>query len=276
MIVETVNDAIVSALGAISLKHDVSIIYACESGSRAWGFASKDSDYDVRFIYASHKDWYLGVDSCSKRNVIDGIDVEWNHEKLDISGWDLRKALGLFRKGNPPLLEWLHSPIVYVDRFGLRNSMKALAEKHLNKTSIVMHYVHMALGNWKRYLKKDLNDVLIKKYLYVVRPLCAVAYLIDTECRLQYPIPLVPPVNLEDLLDHISLPHGVREAIEDLARAKIDGEELGVGPRVPVLDEWISKAEADWANIEAGGRPRLTVPIEELNALFRETLEVIV
>ena len=271
---ETTTDRIISALGKISLEKDVSIIYACESGSRAWGFASEDSDYDVRFVYAHHRDWYLRVDSCTRRDVIDGVKDD-GVEALDISGWDLRKALGLFRKGNPPFLEWLNSPIVYVDRFCLARKLRDCAEEYLNKSSIVMHYVHMAFGNWRRYLKKDLNDVLIKKYLYVVRPLCAAIYLVDVECRLQHLIPLVPPVDFEALLGYLTLPPFVKEEIVNLIRAKRAGEELGLGPRVPVLDDWIMALEAEWGS---GGpdRPRLTIPIEELNTLFRGTLEVIV
>jgi hypothetical protein len=275
MSTETVTDGIVSALGSISLRHDVSIIYACESGSRAWGFASEDSDYDVRFVYARHKDWYLNIDSCSKRDVIDGIPLDWKHEKLDIAGWDLRKALNLFRKGNPPFLEWLNSPTIYVDRFCLAHKLRALSEQHLDKASIVMHYVHMAFSNWKRYLKMDLNDVLIKKYLYVVRPLCAAIYLADTEHRLLYELPLVPPVEFDSLLGCVTLPPFVKEEILKLISAKKAGEELGLGPRVPVLDEWISGLAAEWAHIEPVRRS-LAVPIEELNTLFRETLEVIV
>jgi predicted nucleotidyltransferase len=272
---KTIEEGVACALGSICLRHDVSIIYACESGSRAWGFASKDSDYDVRFVYASHKDWYLSVDSCSKRDVIDGIEIDWDDEKLDIAGWDLRKALGLFHKGNPPFLEWLNSPIVYVNRFNLASQLRALAEEHLNKTSIVMHYVHMAFSNWKRYLKMDLSDVLIKKYLYVVRPLCAAIYLADTEHRLLYELPLVPPVEFESLLGYVTLPPFVKEEILKLINAKRAGEELGVGPRVPVLDEWISALEAEWGSSALGGAVAV-VPIEELNNLFRNTLEVIV
>ena len=275
MDITTPEGGIVAALGSIALRNDVSIIYACESGSRAWGFASEDSDYDVRFVYAHHRDWYLDIDSCSKRDVIDGIVLDWEYEKLDISGWDLRKALNLFRKGNPPFLEWLNSPTIYLDRFGLAHKLRVLSEHHLNKSSIVMHYVHMALGNWKRYLKKDLNDVLIKKYLYVVRPLCAAIYLVDTEIRLQYPIPLVPPVVFEDLLEYVTLPPVVKEEILKLISAKRAGDELGLGSRVPVLDDWISALEAEWGSGASGGAAT-TVPIEELNTLFRETLEVIV
>lgn len=272
---ETTEDRIVSALGWISLEHDVSIIYACESGSRAWGFASEDSDYDVRFVYAHHRDWYTSVDSCSKRDVIDGVDTGSNGMKrdLDIAGWDLRKALGLFRKGNPPFLEWINSPIKYVDRYNFRQDISRLAEAHLNKSTIVMHYVHMAFGNWRKYLTGP-GDVSLKKYLYVARPLCAAIYLTKMQLDVMaVPTPLVPPVEFETLLDCIVLPSDVRMEIGGLARAKIAGEELGKGPRIEVLDKWIKELVAAWDGAPAG-RPILTVPIEELNALFKKTLEV--
>ena len=103
------KDKIVAALNTIAEKEDIIIHYACESGSRAWGFPSKDSDYDVRFIYTRKKDWYLQVDE--GRDVIE----EPISELLDINGWDLKKALKLLRKSNPPLLEWLYSPIIYIE-----------------------------------------------------------------------------------------------------------------------------------------------------------------
>ena len=98
---------ITSILKEIEARHGVAILYACESGSRGWGFASQDSDYDVRFIYQNPRNWYLSIDE--KRDV---IELPINDE-LDINGWDLRKALRLLRKSNPALFEWLSSPIVY-------------------------------------------------------------------------------------------------------------------------------------------------------------------
>src|SRR4029078_9708652 len=98
-------------LERIEKENDVKILFAVESGSRAWGFPSKDSDYDVRFIYVHKKDWYLSIDQ--KRDV---IELPINN-LLDINGWELRKALKLFRKSNPPLMEWLHSGIVYYQAF---------------------------------------------------------------------------------------------------------------------------------------------------------------
>ena len=100
-----------SRLIEIEAKNAIKIVYACESGSRAWGFPSANSDYDVRFIYIRPVDWYLSI--YEKRDVIEyPID-----EQLDISGWDLKKALQLLRKTNPPLLEWLGSPIVYLEEY---------------------------------------------------------------------------------------------------------------------------------------------------------------
>ena len=96
---------ILKELNAIEKNNDVKVIYACESGSRAWGFASEDSDYDVRFIYVHSKYWYLTI--ADKRDV---IEIPFNG-RLDINGWGVRKSLKLLRKSNSPLLEWLSSPI---------------------------------------------------------------------------------------------------------------------------------------------------------------------
>src|SRR3954463_4929929 len=100
-------DIIENKLLEIQSSHNVKILYACESGSRAWGFASPDSDYDVRFIYVHNKDYYFSIDE--QRDVIE-LPI---NDVLDISGWELRKALRLFRKSNGPLYEWLQSPILY-------------------------------------------------------------------------------------------------------------------------------------------------------------------
>jgi predicted nucleotidyltransferase len=271
----SVEETVLTALGKISLENDVSVIYACESGSRAWGFESGNSDYDIRFIYAHHRNWYGSVDTCSRRDVIDGIEFASDYD-LDLSGWDLRKALLLFRKGYPPLLEWLHSPIVYVNRYGFAPALRQLADNWMNKSAIVMHYVHMALGNWRKYLRVTTSDGLVplKKYLYVVRPLCAVIYLTETEILTQTPMPLVPPVDFITLLNTIQLPKEVDLEVRGLVLAKKAGEELDRGPRIPVLDKWITSME-EWSHAEME-RSACLPPIEEVNKVFREMLEVVV
>lgn len=103
-------DRIKEKLLEIQEREGVFIFYACESGSRAWGFPSVNSDYDVRFLYTRERHFYLSIDVEDRRDVIE-LPID---DELDISGWDLRKALRLLRKSNPPLLEWLSSPIVYL------------------------------------------------------------------------------------------------------------------------------------------------------------------
>src|SRR6056297_3590984 len=98
-----------SRLEALEQQENIHIALAVESGSRAWGFASSDSDYDVRFVYLRPTNWYLSIDLERRRDVIEQPIID----EYDVGGWDLRKALQLLRKCNPPLLEWLNSPIVY-------------------------------------------------------------------------------------------------------------------------------------------------------------------
>jgi len=117
-----VKQQIETELQRIEQEEGVKIIYACESGSRAWGFPSKDSDYDVRFIYIRPVEWYLSI--FEKRDVIERPIIS---DMLDINGWDLKKALNLFRKSNPPLLEWLQSPIVYLEKGSVAEHIRRLS-----------------------------------------------------------------------------------------------------------------------------------------------------
>ena len=165
------HEKIITRLQEIESAESVRILYACESGSRAWGFASTDSDYDVRFIYLRPVDWYLSIDMERRRDVIEypiqGL--------LDINGWDLRKALNLLRRGNPPLVEWLGSPIVYITRYTLAERMQALAMQHYHPIAALYHYLHMAQGNYRDYLKG--GDRLAQEIL--LRPAPAAGYQVD-------------------------------------------------------------------------------------------------
>ena len=155
-----VRDTVNRRLDAIEREEGVRVLFACESGSRAWGFASPDSDYDVRFVYAHPRDWYLSIGD--QRDVIERPIVDL----YDVSGWDLRKALRLFRKSNPPLLEWLGSPIVYRARTAAAASLRRIATRSFSPRACAFHYLHMAKGNYREYLRAD--EVPLKKYLYVL------------------------------------------------------------------------------------------------------------
>lgn len=111
------------------------------------GFPSQDSDYDVRFIYVRPMDWYLSIRD--RRDVIERPISD----QLDINGWDLRKALQLFRKSNPPLLEWLQSPIVYEESSSVTERIRSLSSHTFSPKSCMYHYLHMAKGNYREYLQ---------------------------------------------------------------------------------------------------------------------------
>ena len=255
---DTAGAIILERLAAIERAEAVRILYACESGSRAWSFASPDSDYDVRFICVRPRDWYLSIDLEHRRDVIErpieGV--------LDINGWDLRKALQLMRKSNPPLFEWLHSPLVYRAQAGFREAMAALTPAYYSPTGCAWHYLHMARGNDQDYLHGD--RVRLKKYLYVLRPLLAVRWLESGRG--------VVPMPFHELVETLIPPGELRDAIERLLRLKQGGEELAWGPRIPVLSDWIKAELARLAAGPAALAPAAKPDPEPLNAVFRAWL----
>lgn len=210
-------------LKEIEDKYNITIIYACESGSRAWGFASSDSDYDVRFIYIQRPSWYFTV--YPSRDVIEVMDHENN---LDLSGWELRKALGLLYKGNPPLLEWLNSPMVYRANPAATQELKTLAEGYYDVKSAIYHYLHMAEGNYKAYIRGK-EDVYYKKYLYIARPLLACNWIEQNQT--------MAPMEIETTLALLKEP--VKYEIMGLIEDKKAGQELQTAKPNPVLNEWI-------------------------------------
>ena len=152
---------ILKEINEIEKNNDVKVIYVCESGSRAWGFASEDSDYDVRFLYVHSKDWYLTI--ADKRDV---IEIPFDGE-LDINGWDIRKSLKLLRKSNSPLLEWLSSPIKYRNVRSVMNAFVELSRDAFLPESSCHHYLSMAQNIIDSF--KDGKKVRVKYYLYSLR-----------------------------------------------------------------------------------------------------------
>jgi hypothetical protein len=254
------REIIQTQLHEIEDTEKIRIFYACESGSRAWGFPSSDSDYDVRFLYLHKPDWYLSIDLEHKRDVVERpIDGQ-----LDINGWDLRKALQLLRKGNPPLMEWLGSPIVYQEKTAIPAKLRALAAKYYTPTAAFYHYLHMAQGNFREYLKGSI--VWIKKYFYVLRPLLAIRW-IERDLG-------VVPTEFQKLVDRVVESPQLKREIDALIQAKRRGEELEQGPRIPPISDFIA---AELARLEDKkfaheyGKP--LVPVRELDHLFRTALE---
>ncbi|MFP4438998.1 MAG: nucleotidyltransferase domain-containing protein [Chloroflexaceae bacterium] len=251
------HERITTALHTIAQDEDVRILYACESGSRAWGFPSRDSDYDVRFIYVRRPEWYLSINLEHQRDVIERPISE----QLDLSGWDLRKALQLLRKSNPPLLEWLNSPIVYFETADIVERLRALLPVYYSPVACLFHYLHMARGNYRDYLQGEI--VWIKKYFYVLRPLLAIQWIEAGRG--------VVPVEFQVLVDTLVQDEALRQAIDQLLERKRAGEELDREPMIPAISAFIVSelARLETASID---HRRSGADIEQLNQLFRTVL----
>lgn len=253
---------ILEELKKIEEQNEVKILYACESGSRAWGFPSKDSDYDVRFIYVHNKEYYLTIDPVGIGTKRDVIERPIN-DLLDISGWDLTKTLRLLRKSNPPLLEWMRSDIVYYQAFSTIDKMRELEKEIFYPNASLHHYLNMAKNNYREYLQSDL--VKIKKYFYVLRPILA--------CKWIEKYRTIPPISFHSLLDDI-IPNGdLRGEIDQLLKRKIAGDEMDLEPRITLINEFL---ETEMMNLEAYTKSlqiKVADPTKTLDRLFLETLD---
>ncbi|MGP7817431.1 nucleotidyltransferase domain-containing protein [Niallia sp. 01092] len=249
----------------LEIDYDIKVLYACESGSRAWGFPSKDSDYDVRFIYVHKKNWYLSIDH--KRDVIevpsrDSLSIPID-SLLDVSGWELTKALRLFRKSNPPLLEWLRSSMVYYHSFTTIDKMKELEKNIFSQNSCLHHYLNMAKGNFREYLQGD--TVKIKKYFYVLRPVLAAKWIKKYNT--------VPPMEFQVLLEDLIAPGTLKKEINTLLKRKIAGDELNLEPRINDINQFLIREIEELELYTRNLNIHIPDPTTQLDHLFRETLD---
>lgn len=244
-------------LDAIERDHECRILFAVESGSRAWGFPSPDSDYDVRFVYARPADWYLSV--YPGRDVIE-TPIE---DEMDVSGWDLRKALHLVLKSNAVISEWMESPILYRRDAGVFKQLRRFADRMLHPRALTYHYLHLARRQVAAKLGRD--RIVLKRYFYVLRPALALRFLRLRQGQR-------PPMNLQALMDGTDLPAATIKIMEKLVAAKSRTREMGLGPRIPALDRLIAAeiAAAAGSVADAPGRP--ATDFEAADRLFRRLI----
>ncbi len=225
---DAIRARVLSELADIERRHDVRVLFACESGSRGWGFASPDSDYDVRFVYVHRPAWYLSVEP--QRDVIE-VPIS---DELDVGGWELRKALQLMHRSNPTLLEWLASPIVYREDAAAAQRMRMLAPTFFSERKGRWHYLSMAVKTFRDHLQGE--TVRLKKYFYVLRPLLAAQW-IDTGRGM-------PPMRFADLADAMVTDAPLRDEINRLLAIKMAASEAEHGARFPRIHAFVEQALA--------------------------------
>lgn len=248
---------IVTTIQNIEQQFNVKVCFAVEAGSRAWGIPGEDSDYDVRFVYAHPKEWYLSIDE--QRDVIELP----SDDRLDINGWELRKALRLLKKANPHLLEWLHSGTVYFQTGSLIEKLKEIETKAFSPQSAIHHYLNMAKRNFQVYMQGE--KVTIKKYFYVLRPILA--------CKWIEMYNTFPPVEFPELVDKMLRPGPLKQELLAIMERKRAGQGLEQELKSLVIHDYV-KTEIDrvqdYAKSMSEKREDITI---QLNSIFQETID---
>ena len=248
------RERILEKLNEIEKCENVRILHCVESGSRAWGFASPDSDYDVRFIYVRPKEYYLRLDKT--RDVI-----EWQlDDTLDINGWDIQKVLTLLHKSNPTLFEWNSSPIVYRTTEDWQ-TIASVINRYFVAKSGLYHYLNTAKSNYREYLKGE--TVRLKKYFYVLRPLLACQWILAEGTP--------PPMEFRVLMEK-HLEPDLQPEVETLLDMKMNHSEIATGKRVDRINDYLDKTIAEMEEIISGLPKDGEQTWDELNGLFLDIL----
>ncbi|TAL41191.1 MAG: nucleotidyltransferase domain-containing protein [Salinibacterium sp.] len=245
-------------LAGVSIENSVSIPWAIESGSRAWGFPSPDSDYDCRFIYLRTRDSYLSP--WAGRDVIETpLD-----SIFDVNGWDLAKALRLMVKGNATVTEWLRSPIIYFGVEAFRDGMLELAATVHDRSLAGRHYLHVG----QQQLDKHRDDVSFKRIFYALRPAVTLRWLREN------PDSGVPPMDLQTLVDEVDVANAFTEQVAELVALKALTREMGAGAVPTSLLSFITKElELATERYEAAELVPRAESIKKCDAFFLRALD---
>lgn len=242
-------------LNEIEQKEHVKILHAVESGSRSWGFASPDSDYDVRFIYVRPMEYYLRLDKKE-----DFLDWELD-ETLDMNGWNLSKALQHFYKSNATLFEWSNSPVVYRTTEEWKR-IQGEIQPYFSCKAAMYHYYGTANNNYHEYLLEEM--VKYKKYFYVLRPILACKWIAEKKCP--------PPVLFSELVEGV-LELELRKEVEQLVAVKVQMAESEKGKRIDVLNRYIEEKLAEYKELAKEMPEAEYREWDKINRLFRELIE---
>jgi uncharacterized protein len=249
------RETIIQELQNLEKEFDITILYACESGSRAWGFPSPDSDFDVRFIYAQPLRRYLSIHD--KKDTIDLFLTK----DLDFIGWDIRKALRLFQKSNASPFEWMQSPIVYQQKTNFVEELRALAPQYFSLKPSLHHYLGIAKSTFMGYLQGE--QVKLKKYFYALRPLLCAKWIITNRTY--------PPIVFADLFPVMADNQDFMNNITSLLNQKEISNETEMVAPIPYFQDFI-RQEIENCQAQLADLPKNQGGAEPLNELFRKVV----
>lgn len=252
----SIKKNILNKLSEIEKSENIIILHAVESGSRAWGFASPDSDYDVRFIYVRRKNDYLRLEK-----TCDVIEWEIN-DIYDINGWDISKTLRLLHNSNPTVFEWIHSPVVYHSHDIIKEISPEI-DKYFSCKAGMYHYINTALTTRSKHLQTEY--IKLKKYFYVIRPLLACRWILENGTP--------PPVLFHELVDSVA-DDSIKPVIAELVRIKTEIPESETGKHIPELDIYIENNIHDMKKYSDSMKDDKIPDWSALNEFFLKCLEI--
>jgi predicted nucleotidyltransferase len=252
----SVRTEIQGELLRIAEDNNIRILYACESGSRAWGFASPESDYDIRFIFLHPTSWYLSVLPQD-----DGMDLFIDKE-LDINGWDIRKVLRLMMKSNITAYEWLQSPIVYQTDEDFKAAISSLSQHFFQARSSIQQYLSLA-GNAFRRISEE-SEINVQKYLYVMRPLLAAMWIAQYKSA--------APMTFAELLPLLKPFSNIEAIVLKLWEKALLPNEKNIIKPIQELNDFIQKEIIKCNNI-ADAMEESAVRTDMLDAFFRMVIQ---
>ncbi len=243
-------------LSDLEEEKGIKILLACETGSRAWGFPSPDSDFDVRIIYKHEKDWYLGLTEEK-----DTIEYFLENNEIDISGWDLRKSLRLLAKSNPPLLERIQSPIIYKVDKAFLTGINIVAQKTYSRIATIHHYLSMAKKAFEEVVNSE--EYKLKKFFYALRASAACLWILE---KVE-----IPPIEFGQMLNGLDLSANLKTRIGELIEIKSSISETYIHKGENDLIEFM-KACIERAENESQSLPSSKAKMTDLNDFFLKTL----
>ncbi len=241
----------------IEKDKEIKILLACETGSRAWGFPSPDSDYDVRIIYKHKKDWYLSLFEEK-----DSIELMLDNNEIDISGWDLRKSLRLLWKSNPPFLERIQSPIIYQADQAFLKEINEVAKETYSRITTIHHYLSMGKKAFEEVSNKE--KYKLKRFFYALRASVACLWILERED--------IPPIEFGKMLNGLDIAYNLTERIYELIKLKSTISESYLHAEEKDLNQFMIYC-LNRAENEAKSLPASNGKINDLNLFFRKTLD---
>jgi uncharacterized protein len=250
------SENILKYLSQIAEEKEVEILFACESGSRAWGFPSPDSDYDVRFVYHHKRDWYLSLTEQK-----DTIEKMLDEKTMDLSGWDLKKSLVLLSKSNPALFELIQSPIIYYANEPFLSGINEISKSHYSKVATMHHYLSMSKKMF--YEVKEKEQVKLKKLFYALRTSMACKWIMERED--------FPPIVFQSMMEGLKIDSDIKQKIYTLIDLKATKDENYLHHQELdlnfLIENWINEAE-----VAAKTLPAAKGKMNELNSFFIQNI----